>query len=58
MRKVDNEFNGVVGVPDGPVDDEEDHFYQCHICGQMVDMRHLGEVVHHNQPDHERLKDD
>lgn len=34
------------------VDDEADHFYICGSCGQAVDMRRLGDVLHHEEPGH------
>ena len=34
---------------------EEKHFYVCKACGQAVDMRDLGQVFHHEVPDHEPL---
>lgn len=37
--------------------DEAEHFYACPACGQMVDMRRLGDVLHHEEPGHERLRD-
>lgn len=35
--------------------DEGEHFYLCAHCGQAVDMRKLGDVFHHEGPDHEPL---
>jgi hypothetical protein len=57
MRKTDNQFSGIVGVPLTPVENEADHFYVCTKCGQAVDMRDLGQVMHHEQAEHERLSD-
>lgn len=34
---------------------EADYFYRCEVCGQMVDERRLGDVLHHDQPVHKRL---
>jgi hypothetical protein len=34
---------------------EAKHFYECPVCGQRVDRRCLGDVLHHEQPEHERL---
>jgi hypothetical protein len=31
------------------------HFYECRACGQRVDQRRLGEVLHHEIPDHKPL---
>jgi hypothetical protein len=39
------------------VADEREHFYLCH-CGQAVDMRRLGDVLHHEQADHDPLPTD
>lgn len=38
--------------------DEADHFYVCPQCGQAVDMRRLGDVLHHEEPGHEPLSRD
>ena len=37
------------------VEHEVEHFYVCELCGQAVDMRRLGDVLHHVEEDHERL---
>lgn len=34
---------------------ECEHFYLCPACGQAVDCRRLGDVLHHDQPRHSRL---
>jgi bifunctional non-homologous end joining protein LigD len=34
---------------------EAEHFYQCPVCGQTVDRRGLDDVLHHEQPQHDRL---
>jgi len=39
----------------GPPADEADHYYQCLVCGQAVDMRRLGDVFHHEDEGHEPL---
>lgn len=58
VRGTDNAFTGITGEPaDGAPDNEEDHYYICGECGQAVDMRNLGEVFHHEEPGHERLRD-
>lgn len=31
------------------------HFYECNGCGQWVDQRRLGDVLHHDQECHEPL---
>jgi hypothetical protein len=35
--------------------DESEHFYVCKTCGQAVDKRRLGDVFHHEEPDHEPI---
>lgn len=35
---------------------EVEHFYTCEACGQVVDMRNLGEVFHHEEPGHKPLE--
>ena len=37
------------------VADEAKHFYACEHCGQAVDARRLGDVVHHVRPHHDPL---
>lgn len=32
--------------------DEAEHFYVCEACGQAVDMRRLGDVLHHEDDGH------
>lgn len=39
---------------DEPVD-EAAHFYTCRGCGQVVDKRKLGDVLHHEDAGHEPL---
>lgn len=34
---------------------EVDHFYVCRACGQAVDMRDLGAVLHHEDDGHAPL---
>jgi hypothetical protein len=34
---------------------DRDHFYKCPACGQQVDRRQLGEVLHHEVPEHKAL---
>ena len=36
-------------------EDEVQHFMLCPECGQAVDCRKLGDVLHHDEPGHERL---
>ena len=35
--------------------DEREHFEQCPTCGQWFDCRRLGDVLHHDDPQHERI---
>ena len=35
--------------------DEVAHFYVCQSCGQAVDCRRLGDVLYHEEPEHEPL---
>ena len=39
----------------GPPDTELGHFYLCKACGQPVDKRDLGAVIHHDAPGHSPL---
>lgn len=41
---------------DGEPEDEAEHFYVCKQCGQAVDMRRLGDMLHHEEPGHERIE--
>jgi len=34
---------------------EEDHFYSCPYCGQLVDQRDLRQVLYHEEPGHKPL---
>ncbi|AMK20423.1 hypothetical protein K663_20333 (plasmid) [Sphingobium sp. MI1205] len=36
-------------------EDEADNFYACPACGQLVDMRRLGDVVYHAEEEHKPL---
>jgi hypothetical protein len=37
----------------GPVpEDEAGYFYRCETCGQLVDERDLGQVLHHEEEGH------
>lgn len=42
----------------GEPDDEVEHFFVCGHCGQAVDYRRLGDVLWHDQPEHEPLARD
>jgi bifunctional non-homologous end joining protein LigD len=37
---------------------EHEHFYRCDECGQVVDRRRLGDVLHHEQAGHQPLAAD
>jgi hypothetical protein len=39
----------------GEPDSVLDHFYTCPTCGQLVDKRDLGQVLHHEIAGHQRL---
>jgi hypothetical protein len=60
--KTDNAGTGIVGVAIDPVTllpiklEEHEHFYVCPACGQAVDARDLGQVVHHGEEGHEPLQ--
>lgn len=58
--KTDNLGTGFTGERVGgpPVTSEADHFYACAKCGQAVDMRDLGQVFHHEEPEHQPLPAD
>lgn len=58
-NKPDNPGVGIVGIREGgnPAN-EEDNFYVCLKCGQAVDMRDLGQVFHHEEPDHKPISQD
>jgi hypothetical protein len=47
-----------VGPPEhhGPNSNGDDRFYVCPVCGQEVDRRDKGQVMWHEQPDHEPLE--
>ena len=59
MSRTNNAGSGIMGTRiDKIITDEAEHFYVCSDCGQAVDKRDLGEVFHHEEPDHERLSED
>jgi hypothetical protein len=35
-----------------PATDEQQHFFECGECGQLVDARNLGEVLYHEGIEH------
>jgi hypothetical protein len=57
--KTDNPATGITGFRvGGEPENEAEHFMECPVCGQAFDMRDLGQVFHHDQPQHERLRTD
>jgi hypothetical protein len=43
---INDQAGQIIGYRQGgEPDDERDHFYACPACGQMVDMRDLGQQV-------------
>jgi len=42
----------------GEPEDERHHFMECPTCGQWFDCRKLGDVFHHDEPEHERIPAD
>ena len=58
MADVDRALDGtpIIGSARDLVG-EGDHFYTCPACGQSVDMRDLGAVLHHEDEKHEPLPD-
>jgi hypothetical protein len=53
-EKTREELNKCLPVYSLP-EDEAEQFYLCPSCGQAVDMRRLGDVLHHEEPGHEPL---
>ncbi|WP_095082011.1 hypothetical protein [Mesorhizobium sophorae] len=39
----------------GEPEDEPEYFYPCPICGQLVDMRDLRQIMWHARPGHKPL---
>lgn len=60
--KTNNAATGIMGVAIDPKTreplelEEHEHFYVCAACGQAVDIRNLGQVLHHEGGEHEPLK--
>lgn len=53
MNRIDNPGQGIVGTPDdGDPTNDAEHIGVCPYCGQAVDLRDLGQVIHHNTPGH------
>ncbi|RUU99453.1 hypothetical protein EOB36_20465 [Mesorhizobium sp. M6A.T.Cr.TU.017.01.1.1] len=54
---TNNAGTGYKGVDrDDPYKDEAKHFQICPACGQEMDMRDLGEALHHGTPGHKPLR--
>ncbi|MFC4594435.1 hypothetical protein [Sphingobium tyrosinilyticum] len=53
-EKTREDLNKCLPVYSAP-EDEAEHFYACPTCGQLVDMRRLGDVVYHAEEEHELL---
>lgn len=49
-----DELNLLECVPP-KTNDEASHFEICPTCGQAFDCRRLGDVLHHDEPEHEPL---
>lgn len=49
------DLNRIKGVPRDPPADEREHFIQCTDCGQWMDCRDLGDVLHHEEPGHGQI---
>jgi hypothetical protein len=44
---------GIVGeAVDGELEDEREHVTECPTCGQLIDLRDFGQVLHHHDRDH------
>jgi hypothetical protein len=53
---LDNPASGIMGKRVGAEPaDEREHFIKCARCGQMMDCRDLGQVFHHEDPDHKPI---
>jgi hypothetical protein len=48
-------LNAILGTALDPVKSEADHFYTCQQCGQAVDYRKLGDVLHHEDEGHKPI---
>ena len=56
MSKITNPAKGILGHREGgDPEDERENFYMCSDCGQAVDMRDLGQVLHHEENGHEPI---
>ena len=50
-EKTREELNTCLPVYSVP-EDEGDNFFACPMCGQLVDMRRLGDVLYHAEEGH------
>jgi hypothetical protein len=57
MTKLSDLGRPIHGEPLTPVADN-DPFYTCEECGQIVDRRDINQVIWHEMPDHEPLEMD
>lgn len=56
---TDDLCHGIRGRVDGPEPaTEAEHFEICPECDQAFDCRDLGQVLHHDQSDHEPIRRD
>ncbi|BCG83109.1 hypothetical protein MesoLj113b_66510 [Mesorhizobium sp. 113-3-3] len=56
MTKLSDLGPPIPGRRDGTELREEDNFYPCPNCRQMVDQRDLRQVIYHEHPAHEPLE--
>jgi hypothetical protein len=55
-EQMRRDLNRCRGQAIGPaIADEREHFYSCPLCRQSVDRRMLGDVLYHEQIDHEPI---
>jgi len=52
------ELNAIKSIRGGEPPDVSQHFYVCEMCGQAVDKRRLGDVIHHERGEHEPIPPD
>ncbi|MCB4863294.1 hypothetical protein K7W03_27360 [Sphingobium sp. PNB] len=55
MSEPDRETLNTLPCTAPDLEDESQHFITCTECGQAIDCRRLGDVLHHEEPGHERL---
>jgi hypothetical protein len=57
MDKAERDrLNGTETAPTGPP--PSSHRFKCEACGQIVDMRRLGDMMHHAEDGHEPIPPD